>query len=56
MNGPNADGIAQILEGIYIRLEFIDGYTAEARAASILAVSLGVLIFLMKLNFYCLQI
>ncbi|KAF5797712.1 putative ABC transporter, AAA+ ATPase domain, P-loop containing nucleoside triphosphate hydrolase [Helianthus annuus] len=31
------DGIAQKLEAIYKRLEFIDAYTAEARAASILA-------------------
>lgn len=34
------DGIAQRLEEIYKRLEFIDAYSAEARAASILAVSL----------------
>lgn len=33
------DGIAQRLEEIYKRLEFIDAYSAEARAASILAVS-----------------
>ncbi|XP_022145934.1 ABC transporter F family member 3 [Momordica charantia] len=31
------DGIAQRLEEIYKRLEFIDAYSAEARAASILA-------------------
>lgn len=31
------DGIAQKLEAIYKRLEFIDAYTAESRAASILA-------------------
>ncbi|KAM0046288.1 putative ABC transporter, AAA+ ATPase domain, P-loop containing nucleoside triphosphate hydrolase [Helianthus debilis subsp. tardiflorus] len=31
------DGIAQKLEAIYKRLEFIDAYSAEARAASILA-------------------
>lgn len=31
------DGMAQKLELIYKRLEFIDAYTAEARAASILA-------------------
>lgn len=33
------DGTAQRLEEIYKRLEFIDAYSAEARAASILAVS-----------------
>lgn len=38
-NGLNVDdGMAQKLEVIYKRLEFIDAYTAEARAASILAV------------------
>ncbi|KAI7738131.1 hypothetical protein M8C21_014540 [Ambrosia artemisiifolia] len=31
------DGIAQKLEAIYKRLEFIDAYSAESRAASILA-------------------
>ncbi|CAH1451582.1 unnamed protein product [Lactuca virosa] len=37
-NGLNVDdGMAQKLEVIYKRLEFIDAYTAEARAASILA-------------------
>lgn len=36
-NGINDDGIAQKLEVIYKRLEFIDAYTAESRAASILA-------------------
>lgn len=33
------DAISQRLEEIYKRLEFIDAYSAEARAASILAVS-----------------
>ncbi|KAI3707138.1 hypothetical protein L6452_25390 [Arctium lappa] len=36
-NGINDDGIAQKLEVIYKRLEFIDAYSAESRAASILA-------------------
>ncbi|KVH89985.1 ABC transporter F family member 3 [Cynara cardunculus var. scolymus] len=36
-NGINDDGIAQKLEIIYKRLEFIDAYSAESRAASILA-------------------
>lgn len=33
------NNIAQKLEGIYKRLEFIDAYSADSRAASILAVS-----------------
>ena len=33
------DAISQRLEEIYKRLEFIDAYSAESRAASILAVS-----------------
>lgn len=33
------NNIAQKLERIYKRLEFIDAYSAESRAASILAVS-----------------
>lgn len=33
------DGMSQRLEEIYKRLDAIDAYTAEARAASILAVS-----------------
>lgn len=37
--GAGKDLIAHRLEEIYKRLEFIDAYTAEARAASILAVS-----------------
>lgn len=37
--GVDKDSIAQRLEEIYKRLEFIDAYSAEARAASILAVS-----------------
>ena len=39
-NGLIDDGMAQKLEVIYKRLEFIDAYTAESRAASILAVGL----------------
>lgn len=35
----NKDAISQRLEEIYKRLELIDAYSAEARAASILAVS-----------------
>lgn len=35
--GVDKDSIAQRLEEIYKRLEFIDAYSAEARAASILA-------------------
>ncbi|OWM85192.1 hypothetical protein CDL15_Pgr027979 [Punica granatum] len=37
LNGPTSDAIATRLEEIYKRLEFIDAYSAEARAASILA-------------------
>ncbi|KAK4784768.1 hypothetical protein SAY86_019136 [Trapa natans] len=37
LNGLNSDAIAQRLEVVYKRLEFIDAYSAEARAASILA-------------------
>lgn len=33
------NAVAQRLEAIYKRLEFIDAYAAESRAASILAVS-----------------
>lgn len=40
LNGEvNNDNIAQKLEAIYKRLEFIDAYSAVSRAASILAVS-----------------
>lgn len=42
--GVGKDSIAQRLEEIYKRLEFIDAYTAEARAASILAVSFSTFI------------
>lgn len=35
-----SDSISQRLEEIYKRLELIDAYSAESRAASILAVSL----------------
>lgn len=37
--GVDKDSIAQRLEEIYKRLEFIDAYSAEARGASILSVS-----------------
>lgn len=37
--GVDKNAIAQRLEEIYKRLELIDAYSAEARAASILAVS-----------------
>lgn len=39
-NEMDKSTIAQRLEQIYKRLEFIDVYAAESRAASILAVSL----------------
>lgn len=40
LNGAvDKDSISHRLEAIYKRLEFIDAYSAEARAASILAVS-----------------
>lgn len=38
-NWPGSDVVAHRLEEIYKRLTFIDADTAEARAASILAVS-----------------
>ena len=37
--GVDKDAISQRLEEIYKRLELIDAYSAESRAASILAVS-----------------
>lgn len=37
--GVDKTSVAQRMEQIYKRLEFIDAYSAEARAASILAVS-----------------
>lgn len=40
LNGSvDKDSVSHRLEEIYKRLEFIDAYSAEARAASILAVS-----------------
>lgn len=39
--GSNKDTISERLQQIYKRLEFIDAYSAESRAASILAVSLS---------------
>lgn len=48
LKGPNADAIAQRLEEIYKRLELIDADSAEARAASILAVSLKFFFFLVQ--------
>lgn len=41
--GSDNSGIAQRLEAIYKRLDFIDADSAESRAASILAVSLQTL-------------
>lgn len=37
--GVEKDSVSERLEEIYKRLDFIDAYSAEARAASILAVS-----------------
>lgn len=58
LNGEaGKDLIAHRLEEIYKRLEFIDAYTAEARAASILAVSSSSITMsriIDRLNSYCL--
>lgn len=43
IGATDKDAIAQRLQEIYKRLELIDAYSAEARAASILAVSSQVL-------------
>lgn len=42
MNGEiNKNAMAKRLEEIYKRLDFIDAYSAESRAATILSVSLN---------------
>lgn len=40
IEGYDKDSVSERLEEIYKRLDFIDAYSAEARAASILAVRL----------------